>query len=540
MADIHTSRLCVQIINSHFGPLTAAVASVLLTRGRLSFTQVVRFSSLKPWIVRAAILVLVQHNILWHAQTEDEGEVVEINIEECLMRLRFGKFVWLTTQIFGKAAAEIVQLILDHGKLRPPDIIEALSAGDFKGLSMYQQALYKLVANAYLKPSTVLSHISPRDKQIKYEAEERSKISGIPTPKELRQTKELANVRLKREEDEEKAGLKRKAQDQPGHRPSKKKLQEEEQVDEDVYFRLNYEKYNVHIRNSLIAKAAKERYNGGAARVIEALLKVTEMNQRKLTDVRTEPVSIASIVMQLNDEDDLASGLVLSGNKKPSAAACVKDYLDWLSSADNPSPAGKAAAFTSFLNSRVQVEFSVICKRFRQRVLEAVTLEKHGTPGVRIVRLLLETGKMDEKQISKIVMMAPKDVRPLLMALSTDSLISMQEVPKSADRNPTRTFYLWYVDLRKAYSMLLVDMYKTLYNISLRRQSECEVPEIKAVLEKRERIDVSQDETLLSRLERELLKGWEERQERLSVLEMRVEECAFILRDLDVFGNDDD
>ncbi len=108
--------------------------------------------------------------------------------------------------------------------------------------------------------------------------------------------------------------------------------------------------------------------------------------------------------MQLNDEDDLASGLVLSTNaRKPSAATCIKDYLDWLSSADNPSPAGKAAAFTSFLNSRVQVEFGVICKRFRQRVLEAVTLEKHGTPGVRIVRLLLETGKMDEKQVCRVI-----------------------------------------------------------------------------------------------------------------------------------------
>lgn len=81
------------------------------------------------------------------------------------------------------------------------------------GLSMYQQALYKLVANAYLKPSTVLSHISPRDKQIKYEAEERCKIPGIPTTKELRQAKELANVRLKREEDGEKAGLVRKTHD---------------------------------------------------------------------------------------------------------------------------------------------------------------------------------------------------------------------------------------------------------------------------------------------------------------------------------------
>ena len=42
-------------------------------------------------------------------------------------------------------------------------------------------------------------------------------------------------------------------------------------------------------------------------------------------------------------------------------------------------------------------------------------------------------------------MMSPKDVRPLLSALSTDSLISIQEVPKTADRNPTRTFYLWSV-----------------------------------------------------------------------------------------------
>jgi hypothetical protein len=39
--------------------------------------------------------------------------------------------------------------------------------------------------------------------------------------------------------------------------------------------------------------------------------------------------------------------------------------------------------------------------------------------------------------------MAPKDVRPLLSAMAADGVISMQEVPKSADRNPSRMFYLW-------------------------------------------------------------------------------------------------
>lgn len=59
-----------------------------------------------------------------------------------------------------------------------------------------------------MKPSTILSHLSPRDKAIRYEAEEKRKIVGFPTAKELRQAKEVAQARLKREEEEaEKIGL---------------------------------------------------------------------------------------------------------------------------------------------------------------------------------------------------------------------------------------------------------------------------------------------------------------------------------------------
>jgi DNA-directed RNA polymerase III subunit RPC3 len=93
----------------------------------------------------------VQHNILFHAQTEDDGEVLEVNVDECLMRLRFGRFVRQAEESFGRAVckstseficrsdcalsqgAEIVQLILDHGKLRPPDIMSQLSTSDPKG-----------------------------------------------------------------------------------------------------------------------------------------------------------------------------------------------------------------------------------------------------------------------------------------------------------------------------------------------------------------------------------------------------------------------
>jgi DNA-directed RNA polymerase III subunit RPC3 len=90
-----------------------------------------------------------------------------------------------------------------------------------------------------------------------------------------------------------------------------------------------------------------------------------------------------------------------------------------------------------------------------------------------------------------------------------------------------------YVDLSKACSVLLGNLYKTLYNINVRKQTETEEASVKAVLEKRERSDVSQNEGLLTRNERETLKEWESRIEKLTVLEARVEEVVFILKDLD-------
>ncbi|EKM55648.1 uncharacterized protein PHACADRAFT_121372 [Phanerochaete carnosa HHB-10118-sp] len=541
MTDTNTANLCEQIITREFGPLTAKAAAVLLHRGRLPLAQIIRFSGLRPRTARTCVIVLVQHNVLWHAQTDTDGEVLEFNTDECLMRLRYGRYAWQAEQLFGKVGAEIVQLILDNGKLRRPDVISRLSIYDpVKAHSLYSQAFHKLVEASYLKPSTVLSHQSPRDKRIQYGAEEKAKLSGFPTAKELRQAKEVAEARLRREEEEaEKIGTKRKAREQRSHRLKKRKTTEEDVVDDDVYFRINCERFNIHVRNKIIEDAVRERYNDSAALVMRAALKSTEAKQLKLTDVRSDPTSLANIATHISEDEDLSIGLAIG--KRPSQMAMLKDYCGILAAADNPTPAGKAASFVSLNGSKVQVEFEIIDNRLRRRILEAVTRERYGDDGVRIISLLLSTGKLDEKQISKTGMMAPKDVRPLLSAMAADSLISLQEVPKSADRNPARTFFLWYVDLQKAYTVLVGSLYKTLYNVITRRKSEQEEPLLKAVLEKRQRTDVMQDEErLLTRSERELLAQWEKKREKLTVLEMRVEESVFILRDMGCFSAEDE
>lgn len=148
---------------------------------------------------------------------------------------------------------------------------------------------------------------------------------------------------------------------------------------------------------------------------MRATLKATEGRQMRLTDVRSgidmfsmqalvsyellDPTSFANIAMQLSEYDDLSAGLLTPTSKKPSSMSLLKDYLGILASADNPTPAGRAASFISLNGSKVQVEFEIVGRRLRRRVLEAITRERHGDDGVRIVRLLLDTGKMDEKQV---------------------------------------------------------------------------------------------------------------------------------------------
>lgn len=74
-----------------------------------------------------------------------------------------------------------------------------------------------------------------------------------------------------------------------------------------------------------------------------------------------------------------------------------------LSSADNPTAEGKASSFLSYRASKVQVEFEVIARRLRRDIVECVARDKHGPEGLRILRFLLDTGKMDEKQVSLIL-----------------------------------------------------------------------------------------------------------------------------------------
>ena len=86
------------------------MAEALTTRGRLSFRDLIFFTKLKPRIIRGAILVLVQHNLLWHS-TSDGDEMFELIVEYCFMRLRFGKYVQIAQDLLGNEVGVLSPLL---------------------------------------------------------------------------------------------------------------------------------------------------------------------------------------------------------------------------------------------------------------------------------------------------------------------------------------------------------------------------------------------------------------------------------------------
>jgi hypothetical protein len=113
-----------------------------------------------------------------------------------------------------------------------------------------------------------------------------------------------------------------------------------------------------------------------------------------------DPTSITTLALLIPEDDDLSLGLAFASDQKPSNMTLVKEYLGMLAFADNPTLTGKQASFVSPGESKVQVEFEIVARRLQRRVLESAVREKQGDKGVRILRLLMETGKMDEKQAS--------------------------------------------------------------------------------------------------------------------------------------------
>lgn len=82
------------------------MASTLLNRGRLTALSVSRLAALARPTTNAALLILIQHNLVGSTgasrRSSGEDEMYEFDVHECLLRLRWPRIMALTEQTFGE------------------------------------------------------------------------------------------------------------------------------------------------------------------------------------------------------------------------------------------------------------------------------------------------------------------------------------------------------------------------------------------------------------------------------------------------------
>lgn len=152
---------------------------------------------------------------------------------------------------------------------------------------------------------------------------------------------------------------------------------------------------------------------------------------------------------------------------------------------------------------------------------------KHG-PSLRILRMLSDKGKLDEKSLQEIGLLGAKDLRKCLGHLQASGLLELQEVPREPQRQPNRTIFLWFYDADRVQKVLLNRLYKSMCRLFQRLHIERE--KLSALLSHLERADVARESLAAKQLE-ELSELRQKESWFISEIQ-RLDHSVTILRDL--------
>jgi DNA-directed RNA polymerase III subunit RPC3 len=108
----------------------------------------------------------------------------------------------------------------------------------------------------------------------------------------------------------------------------------------------------------------------------------------------------------------------------------------------------------------------------RRLVLMSMMRQKYGEVACRIWNMLLHEHQMEQKAIAEKAMVSNIEAREALYSMLKDGFLTLQDIPRNADRAPSRTVYTWRASLASASLRMALDLYKTAGNLMTRLATE--------------------------------------------------------------------
>jgi len=186
--------------------------------------------------------------------------------------------------------------------------------------------------------------------------------------------------------------------------------------------------------------------------------------------------------------------------------------------------------FLTRRDAKYSCDYQTVTRALIQFELDNIILARFGSTAKRVIRILYEKGKLDEKQLGAIGLIPQKALRAKLTAMQEAGYVDTQEVPRDNSRQPSRTVYLWFFDQDRVRKLVLNDLYKAMSRLLQRIKVEQE--KVHTVIDKAERTDVKgNEEKYLTKAELDALRTWRECEEKLLIQLSRQDDLVALLRD---------
>ncbi|KAG0053691.1 RNA polymerase III subunit C82 [Gryganskiella cystojenkinii] len=545
----HENRLGRLIIREHFGPIVEKVANVLLRKGRMTVPMIAKtleWDLKNTRQVRESLVVLMQHNLVVYAEAQERGRLAtyyEVNRTELLNRAMIPKVLHSTKDWFEKGGVLVAQAILTHGKMTITDCIADITANNSsaEGRHALKTAFTRMVKEKCLIAVRPSDSLTAADRDMVEEKIETSKLTLPPTAAQKADIRRTIESRRGADSGKEIVGLKRTVTQAMGdyddydstdkrRKVASSELRLLEEVESDVYFKINYERYTIRWRNIKISDLYRDRLNPAAGWVMKAIMELAEEKMINCKEEHSSPVNVLMLLNCLPKELDLTSTLEFAehelgiNRRAPSVNECLDMYIQILEE-----DLLRILRRDGGRSGQYILQLRTAAKVMRKQLLQHMVEARFGSQYVRIMNLLSERGKMEEKNIAKFSLLNNKEVRERLTTLCTFGVLNLQEVPKTQERAPSRTIYLWEVVEDRAATTLIDRLYHTMGN--LRQRRFVEKAKRAVLLAKCERTDVKENDNLLTETDKAELLALNNILQMLEIQELRIAEMVVCLRD---------
>jgi len=416
-------RLAHQVVAEFFGSRVAKVVADLSSTRTKTLAQIVTSTRMSFSQVRSALVVLVTHSLVTTSSSTRRPHVVDytIQLEKVIGLLRLPALISKIRSQYGERAETVLLQVVRLGQATASAIVFR-AVKELKGTE---------------KSSSVFDVY--KDFKLLFELDLVKRVS-LPSSESGEEPKHA-------EPDLKALALLLDNNTLPSMT---------DMADSAVFWKINTDTAAIMLRDKLIVEASTRRHDVGAGKVVSSLLHLVNTTSKDWAPVSSH-IGHHVIVERVGAEH---------GKEEP-AFKHLDQYLKLLSTERLVDRVGDAGG------GQYCLDMEHISKKLAEASLDCMVLERFGSKALRIFRHVREKKFVEEGSLQGVVMIPTKETKDLTYQLMENHFLHLQELRKTLASNaPSKSFYLFYVNMDQVVRHCVTLCQKAIYNIGRRAELE--------------------------------------------------------------------